>query len=143
MSRGPYKSNPRKFKSKQSSPSARGPRSSYQRQEGPKTFKVGEIEYPYLIPGQIIKWLSDTEHINNINDLKRWTDSNLPPTPKVVQTPLVGTSEQKKLKLATDAVQNATASIEMYCLLTKCLYTLCELVLYDIYSYLYINYTSI
>ena len=32
---------------------------------------------------------------------------------------------------------------EIYCLLTKCLYTLCELVLYDIYSYLYINYTSI
>ena len=112
MSRGPYKSNPRKFKSKQSSPSARGPRSSYQRQEGPKTFTVGEIEYPYLIPGQIIKWLSDTEHINAINDLTRWTESSLPPTPKVVPTPLTGTSDQKKLKLAMDALQNARAKEE-------------------------------
>jgi hypothetical protein len=112
MSRGPYKSKPRKFKSTQSSPNARGQRSSYQRQEGPKTFKVGEIEYPYLRPESIIKWLDDTVHINEINDLTRWTESALPPTPKVVPTPLVGNSDQKKLKLATDAAQNAIAKEE-------------------------------
>jgi hypothetical protein len=115
MSRKSYKSTrPKGQQAKQSSSRNRDTRSSFKRQEGLKSFKVGEIEYPLLVPEQIIRWLAETDHINEINDLTKWTDGtfNRIPCPPVTPTPIVGTTEQKKLKLSMDAVQNALAKEE-------------------------------
>ena len=84
------------------------------RQEGPKTFKIGEIEFLNLDTRKIIQWLADTEHILEVNDLWMFVDPDGTkiPTPKAAERSLTGSTDQKKLQLAMASAQNVVAKEE-------------------------------
>jgi len=79
-----------------------------------KYFKVGEIEFPHLIPDKIIAYLDNTEQILRVNELWPYVDPETfrVPTPEAVPLPLVGNTNEQKLQLSIQAAQNAISKIE-------------------------------